>query len=34
MNKYICIFKYNLWGWGIGRIYNIYCSDDNLFQNG
>lgn len=31
MNKYIRIF--NLWGWGIGRIYNIYCSDDNLFQN-
>lgn len=33
MNKHTRILKNNSWGWGIGRIYNIYCSDDNLFQN-
>lgn len=28
MNKHTRILKHNSWGWGVGRIYNIYCSDD------
>lgn len=30
MNKHTRILKHNSWGWGIGRIYNIYCSDDRI----